>query len=253
MLSDHGCVTSHWDSIPLLIKGRRSNPCKLTLRKHKWDRNGKGVLRSCPPTLPCLRNNFACLWQLLTPCLHRATLWASPPHVSVEPASEHSETFSYWGQSWESSQSNEIWEQCWALCRKSCFTETLENTGCWAPAHVSSDPESHWPPAEHTQGQPEPLTHIVMQKREEGDGSPPNGGASNQGSSSGSFWMAWNKYCNLSEPQCFKAVKLGRWQQLLPLRSWGKSRTRLKWEQRLLMQGHTSPAPGNQNYYNVKC
>lgn len=76
MLSDHGCVTSHWDSIPLLIKGRRSNPCKLTLRKHKRDRNGKGVLRSCPPTL-----------RVSGTTLHLCG--SSSPHVSTEPPSEH--------------------------------------------------------------------------------------------------------------------------------------------------------------------
>lgn len=36
------------------------------------------MLRSCPPTLPCLSNNFASLWQLVTPCLHGAT--SEHPH-----------------------------------------------------------------------------------------------------------------------------------------------------------------------------
>lgn len=172
---------------PLLIKVGWSDPCKLTLRKHKRDRNGKGMLRSCPPTLPCLWNNFASLWQLLTTCLHGATLWASPPHSPMEPPSEHPQTMSPWSHTLSRvklSLTEDSPESVLDLMKSEnsaglsagnhVLLKHWRTQACWAPAHASSDLERHWPPAEHVQGQPGPLTHIVMQRREEGDESPPN-------------------------------------------------------------------------------
>lgn len=133
---------------------------------------------------------------------------------------------------------------------------------CWAPVHSFSDPESHWPPAEHTQGQPGPLAHILTQSKEARYASPSNMLPQQRGRGlqvkklvlEASGCPETNTVAYLS----FGIFKLwsSRDSRNSSIRNPGgeiKNKSRVWWEGRLVRQDHTTPAPTNQNYYNIKC
>lgn len=125
---------------------------------------------------------------------------SSLPHVSMEPPSEHSETFSYWGQPGESCGFNEIWGLCWDVCRKIMLYWNIREhrpaepllipplilkvIGHQLSMHRAS--QGLWPTQSCQAEKREMGAHpICWCKKEEG-------GTSNQGSRSGSFWVTWN-------------------------------------------------------------